>query len=160
MPALSVTLAMMQPKDAWMQWFQGRDYLWGLLFAGICLLLLFLACIPRLRTRKRVSHLPVLEPVQVEGLLLGSGALVVDLRNDAAFHAGHIRGSMHVPFAQLSARFRAPKKGAKRAIILVDEDNEVSHQAMALLQSLGFDWLYVLKGGMRAWRRDSRPISR
>jgi rhodanese-related sulfurtransferase len=141
-------------------WMKAYPYLPGVLFAAFCLLILFLVVLPRLGSWRRGRGRPVLDPVQVEELISGSGALVVDLREVRAFRAGHIRGCLHVPFEQLATRFAAPDPKARRALILVDETDELSHRAFDLLTRRGFSWLYVMKGGMRAWRRASRPMGK
>ncbi len=141
-------------------WMKDYPYLPGVLFAAVCLLLLFLVALPRLGSWRRGRARPVLDPVQVEELISGSGALVVDLREVRAFKAGHIRGCLHVPFEQLGTKFTAPDPKARRALILVDETDELSHRAFDLLTQRGFSWLYVMKGGMRAWRRASRPMGK
>lgn len=141
-------------------WMKEYPFLPGLGFAAVCLLILLLVASPRLASRRRAKGRPVLDPMQVEELLLGSGALVVDIREPAAFKTGHIRGCMHVPFQELAARFKAPDPQARRALVLVDETDVLSYQALDLLTSRGFTWIYVMRGGMRAWRQASRPIAR
>lgn len=141
-------------------WMKEYPFLPGLGFAVVCLLILLLVATPRLASRRRAKGRPVLDPMQVEELLLGSGALVVDIREPDAFKTGHIRGCMHVPFQELASRFKAPDPQARRALVLVDETDVLSHQALDLLASRGFTWVYVMRGGMRAWRQASRPIAR
>jgi rhodanese-related sulfurtransferase len=141
-------------------WMKEYPFLPGLGFAAVCLLILLLVATPRLASRRRAKGRPVLDPMQVEELLLGSGALVVDIREPAAFKTGHIRGCMHVPFQELAARFKAPDPQARRALVLVDETDVLSYRALDLLTSRGFTWIYVMRGGMRAWRQASRPIAR
>ncbi len=141
-------------------WLKEYPYLPGLLFAAFCLLILFFVALPRIQSARRARGRQVLDPVQAEELLMGAGALVVDLRSLEAFRTGHIRGCLHVPFPELATRFTAPDPKAKRALILMDETDELSHQAYELLVSRGFDWLYVLKGGMRAWKSASRPVAK
>ncbi len=141
-------------------WMKDNPYLPGLLLAGVCLLILFLVILPRMGSWLRGMGRPVLDPVQVDELIAGSGALVVDLRSAEAFRTGHIRGCLHVPFDELPNRFATPDPMARRALILVDETDKLSHQAFDLLTQRGFSWLYVMKGGMRAWRRASRPIGK
>jgi rhodanese-related sulfurtransferase len=100
----------------------------------------------------------VLDPLQLEELLLGTGALILDLRHPDLFRKGHIRGAMNLTPEELATRFRVPDPSARRALVLADETDELSHQAYDLLRTRGFDWLYILKGGMRAWRAKSRPL--
>ncbi len=151
-------LRLQESPSAWGPGLQAHPRPAGLGFAALCLLLLLAVVWPRLRSWKRGRHRPVLEPVQLEELLLGTGALVLDLRDPAAFRQGHIRGALNLSPAQLEARFRAPDPGARRALVLADETDAASHQAFAVLEVRGFDWIYVLKGGMRAWRAASRPM--
>ena len=141
-------------------WMKGYPFLPGVLFAVICLLILFLVILPRIKSSRRGKGRPVLDPMQVSELVSGSGALVVDLRSAEAFRNGHIRGSLHVPFPDLMTRFAAPDPQARRALILVDETDELSHQAYDLLASRGFSWLYVMQGGLKAWRRANRPLAK
>ncbi|NWJ40368.1 MAG: rhodanese-like domain-containing protein [Geothrix sp.] len=141
-------------------WLNAHPHLPGILLAALCLLILFLVVLPRIASRRRGKGRPVLDPVQVEELVTGSGALVVDLRSAEDFRTGHIRGCLHVPFAEFPQRFTAPDPKARRALVLVDETDELAHQAFDLLTQRGFTWLYVMRGGMKAWRRTNRPLAR
>ncbi len=145
------------PLEAWLK---ANPSAPGALLAGVCLFILLFVVWPRFRSWRRGKGRPVLDPVQVDELLLGPGALVVDLREPAAFRAGHIRGSLHVPFPDLATRFPRPDPTARRAMVLVDETDALSHQAYDLLVGRGFDWLYVMQGGMKAWRRANRPLAK
>jgi rhodanese-related sulfurtransferase len=135
-------------------------YLPGLQIAAICLVLLLLVARPAIASWRRARGRHVLDPAAVESLLLGAGALVVDLREAKDFRTGHIRGCLQVPFGDLATRFTAPDPMAIRSLILVDETDELSHRAYALLAQRGFGGIYVMKGGMRAWRRASRPVAK
>ena len=141
-------------------WLKDYPYLPGILLALICLLILLVVVLPRLASWRRGRGRAVLDPVQVEELINGSGALVVDLRDAEAFRTGHIRGCLHVPFMDLSQRFATPDPKARRAMVLVDETDELAHQAFDLLTRRGFTWLYVMQGGMKAWRRANRPVAK
>lgn len=142
------------------QWMKAYPFLPGLVFAGVCLVVLLLVALPRLQSWYRGRNRPVLTPLQVEELLIGAGVLIVDLRSAGAFRQGHIRGSLHVPFDELPRRFEIPDPAAKRALVLVDETDALSHRALDLLTARGFTWIYVLKGGLHAWRAANRPLAR
>ena len=86
--------------------------------------------------------------------------LIATVPGTEAFRTGHIRGSLHVPFEDLPARFAAPDPEARRALILVDETDERSHLAFELLTGRGFSWVYVMKGGMNAWRGRGMPVEK
>ncbi len=135
-------------------------YLPGLQIAAICLVLLLLVALPAIASWRRAWGRHVLEPAAVESLLLGAGALVVDLRNAKEFRTGHIRGCLQVPFAELSTRLLTPDPRATRSLILVDETDQLSHRAYKILVHRGFTDIYVMTGGMRAWRGASRPVAK
>ena len=139
-------------------WMEAYPFLPGLVFATLCLILVFAVALPRILSSRRGKGRPVLNPVQVEELLLGPGVLLVDLRDDEAYSQGHIQGSLHVPFAELAQHFEAADPTARRALVLVDETDALSHRAHSLLLTRGYQWVYVLKGGMRAWRDAGRPV--
>lgn len=139
-------------------WLKDHPFLPGVLVAAASLLILFLVALPRISSARRGKGRPVLDPIQVDELVAGSGALVVDLRNAEAFRRGHIRGSLHVPLPELGARFTRPDPKARRPLILVDDTDELAHRAFDELTRRGFDWMYVMKGGMRAWQRANRPL--
>lgn len=139
-------------------WLKDHPFLPGMLVAVASLLTLFLVALPRINSARRGKGRPVLDAVQVDELVTGSGALVVDLRSAEAFRHGHIRGSLHVPFQELGSRLARPDPKARRPLILVDDTDEWAHRAFDELTRRGFDWMYVLKGGMRAWQRANRPL--
>ena len=135
-------------------------YLPALQIAAVCLVLLVLVALPGIASWRRARGRHVLNPAAVESLLLGAGALVVDLREAKDFRTGHIRGCLQVPFADLSTQLLAPDPKATRSLILVDETDALSHRAYDLLVRRGFGGIFVMKGGMRAWRRASRPVAK
>ena len=135
-------------------------YLPGLQIAAVCLVLLLLVALPGIASWRRARGRHVLNPAAVESLLLGAGALVVDLREAKDFRTGHIRSCLQVPFADLSTQLLAPDPKATRSLILVDETDALSHRAYDLLVRRGFGGIYVMKGGMRAWRSVSRPMAK
>ncbi len=84
------------------------------------------------------------------------GAPILDVREDDEWQAGHIEGAIHVPLADLPARYGE---------VPLDEDVYVicrtggrSRRAAAWLNENGFDAINV-NGGMGAWNLDhGKPI--
>lgn len=141
--------------DAWLAAYPQAP---GLLVATLGVAGLLMALAPRIASWKRGKGRPLLDPGQAEELMLGAGLLVLDLREASDYRAGHIRGALPVPYRDLATRFQQPDPQAKRAILLVDETDALAHEAYALLTTRGFEWMYVLKGGMVAWRRSRRAL--
>jgi len=138
----------------------GGIYRPALIFLGVCLLVLLLVSLPRIASWQRGRGRPTLSTVEVEALFLGAGVLIVDLREAAAFSTGHIRGCLHVPFDELPGRFKTPDPKATRDLVLVDETDKLSHLAYTLLAGRGFTGIYVMRGGMKAWRQANLPLTK
>ncbi len=143
-----------------------RDYSGWVIFGGTFVLILLLGGarwlyeLPSNRRAKRGG--PTLEPRQVEELMSGSGPIIIDLRPPQVFSSkpGHIRGSANIPMALLPREIDKIDPGEKRPVVLVDDSDELSHRAFLLLKAKGFGWVYVLKGGMKAWKKAGLPMYR
>ena len=152
--------ALAQPPTNLEELTKAYPYAPGVFFAALCLLILWLVLLPRLASRRRAKNRPVLDPEQVQSVTVGSEALVVDLRTAEAFRTGHIRGSLNVPHRDLPNRFTQPDPKARRAMILVDENDKGAHLALDFLLSRGFQDIHVMQGGLKAWRREGRPLAK
>lgn len=131
-----------------------------LTLTGLALLALALIRLRRLPVDLRARKSPTLDPTQLEDLMLGNPPQIIDLREQREFRGerGHIRGSVNIPYRELPARVRELETSPPRPIVLVDETDALSHRAMPLLTSEGHRWIYVLKGGLHAWRQRKLPI--
>ena len=87
----------------------------------------------------------------------GDGPLVLDVRNAAEFAAGHIPGSVHIPFAQLP---RAPRRAPReRPMATICKAGKRSGLAASILQREGFEGVDPrLAGGVPAWRALGREL--
>jgi rhodanese-related sulfurtransferase len=131
--------------------------------AGLSLLLLLVVLILKLRnlpSRLRAKNKSTLDPTQLEDLMIGTPPQIVDLRPRAEYEGkkGHIRGALNIPFDEFQKRVDELDTSHPRPIVLVDESDELSHQVMPFLEQRGHRWLYVLKGGYRAWRQAKFPV--
>lgn len=128
------------------------------ILAIIVLLSIWILKLPStLRARKG----DVLDPMQLETLMPGVRPVIVDLRPREEFLGkhGHIRSAISVPPSELMQRLEEIRRESKgKPVVLVDETDELSHKIRPMFQANGFTWLYVLKGGLRAWRAAKLPI--
>jgi rhodanese-related sulfurtransferase len=129
--------------------------------AALAILVLICIWISKLPSAFRARKGGVLDPIQLEELMPGVQPVIVDLRprNEFLGKRGHIRSSLSVPLPELKGRIEEIRKESKgKPVVLVDETDVLSHQVKPLFEANGFTWLYVLKGGLRAWRASMLPI--
>lgn len=86
---------------------------------------------------------------------LPDGLLVLDVREDEEWDAGHIAGSVHVPLMELGARY-AELPAADQTLVVCRVGNRSAYAAGFLLQQ-GVDAVN-LDGGLVAWQRAGREL--
>ncbi len=135
---------------------------WAWVAIGFSLVFLVLLAI-RLRELPsyfRAKDKSTLDPTQLEELMIGTPPQIVDLRAKEEYEGrkGHIRGALNIPYSEFRKRIDELDTSHPRPIVLVDETDKLSHEIMPLLEKQGHRWLYVLKGGFRAWRASKYPV--
>jgi hydroxyacylglutathione hydrolase len=107
-----------------------------------------------------VSRLELIDPTQLaERLDDGTTPLVLDVRDEDEWEAGHIPGSVHVPYGELLDRLEELPED--RPIAAVCSGGKRSGLAASILQREGFDEvIHVGQGGVGTWQREGRPIER
>jgi rhodanese-related sulfurtransferase len=82
--------------------------------------------------------------------------LVIDLRSQADFASGHIKGAVNKKFGDLPGYFETGIKPFEyEKIILVCGDGQLSSYATSLLRLKGYGNVFAMRWGMSAWNRES-----
>lgn len=84
--------------------------------------------------------------------------MVLDVREERAFLAGHIPGAHHLPRGQLELRVDEAIPDPTLRIVTCCEFGKISTLAAATLRQLGFMRAAALDGGMKAWREGGHPV--
>ncbi len=84
--------------------------------------------------------------------------LILDVREEAAYRAGHIPGARHLPRGQLELRINEEISDPTVRIVTCCEFGKISTLAAATLRQLGFTRAGALDGGMKAWREGEFPL--
>lgn len=93
--------------------------------------------------------------------LMNSGdAVVVDVRDAAEFAGGRIPKSKNIPFSDLAKRIADLEKFKTKPVVVTCASGSRSTGAVRLLKNAGFSNLYLLKGGLAAWREASLPVEK
>lgn len=110
-------------------------------------------------TRSAAPALPPLSPDAVADLL-GSGGYVVDARSAERFAAGHVRGSVSVPFRTAFATWLGWVVPADVPVaVVVDDPRDLDEVAWAAVK-IGHDRLVGhLDGGLDAWTSSGRDVA-
>lgn len=90
--------------------------------------------------------------------LINQGAVLLDVRSQAEFDAGHILDARHVPQDQLASSTETLKKYKDKVVIACCESGMRSGAAARVLQAQGFTKVVNLKGGLQAWRAENLPL--
>ena len=87
-----------------------------------------------------------------------SDALFLDVRDGAAFKAGHLIDARNIPLKTLTGKVSELAKYKDKPIIAYCESGIQSGKACNLLRKEGFTELYSLQGGLTAWEKASLPV--
>lgn len=114
---------------------------------------------PLLRERSGGSSLSTLQATQ---LINREDALLLDVRDAAAYAQGHIINARNIPMSQLEERAAelGKQKGKARPVIVHCESGTRSAAGMALLTKHGFEKVYTLAGGITAWKAAGLPMEK
>ena len=113
------------------------------------------------RTEGRpIQRIELIDPTELAERLSSSdgGELtVLDVRDADEYDKGHIPGSVHIPFAELTGRQDELSRDA--TIAAVCSGGKRSGMAASILQREGFEHLvHVADGGVGTWRRLGHPV--
>jgi rhodanese-related sulfurtransferase len=92
--------------------------------------------------------------------LMNQGALLLDLRPQEQYQAGHVSGARQMNSEQILSAADTLRKHKEKAVVVYDEGGSIGASAVRQLAAQGFTRVFALRGGLAAWRADNLPISR
>lgn len=102
-----------------------------------------------------MMHVPEVDPIEAIRLLNRSGAVLLDVREDDEWSAGHAPTAIHVPLGALDAR----SFDITVPVVAVCRSGQRSGVAASQLAAAGIT-VYNLAGGMKAWLESGQPVIR
>ncbi len=84
------------------------------------------------------------------------GALLVDVREDDEWAAGHVPGALHLPLSALAARWRELPEAT--TTVFVCRSGGRSQQAALAFAEVGRPGCANLAGGSQAWHAAGLPL--
>ena len=97
------------------------------------------------------SQLPAVDAAGVP-----SDGILLDVRENDEWTAGHIPGAVHMPMMEVPAR--SHEIPDDRDVVVVCRVGSRSAQVVAYLRQNGWDRVINLDGGMSAWSAAGRPM--
>src|SRR5580658_10563720 len=86
--------------------------------------------------------------------LMNQGALVLDLRPQEQYQAGHLSGARQMSGDSLLSAGETLKRHKEKAVVVYDDSGSLSGSAVRQLVGQGFTKAAALRGGLAAWRAD------
>jgi rhodanese-related sulfurtransferase len=108
----------------------------------------------RFRGVKEVNNAGALQ------LINHKNALILDVRDESEYGAGHIRGAKLIPMLKLKDRLGELERYRQQPIVVVCRSGSRSSTACALLGNREFAQTYSLTGGMMAWQKGDLPVEK
>jgi rhodanese-related sulfurtransferase len=99
---------------------------------------------------------PTLSTLQATQLINSRNPQVVDIRNAEDFAKGSLPNARNIPAAKVAERVGELKKD--KPVLLVCATGTSAGRTAALLRSQGYGDVYVLGGGLAAWREAGLPV--
>ena len=110
------------------------------------------------------AQVPLVEPKEAADEL-GSGAVMVDVREPEEWQHGHINGSVPAPRGLLeffadptSPRHNAQLDPSRRAIVVCASGARASLAALTLT-TMGYQDVAILDGGLKGWTAAGLPVN-
>ena len=93
--------------------------------------------------------------------LMNQGAQVVDLRDTAAFAAGHVTGARNLAPRTARQRRRVAEEIQGQACwCCIARRGSAAASLTRQLHAAGFTKVFTLRGGLAAWRAEGLPLQR
>jgi hydroxyacylglutathione hydrolase len=98
-----------------------------------------------------ISRVPVISPKEAHDMIGSGGVVLVDVRSQEEWHAGHVEGSVHIPWHDL--RSRHTELDPARQHIVMCKGGPRGSIAASILKMHGFGRVLNLAGGFLAYQR-------
>jgi rhodanese-related sulfurtransferase len=86
-------------------------------------------------------------------------ALLLDVRSEADFAAGHLVGATHLAADQIDQKIKKLNKYMQKPIVVVCATGKISAAAAKRLRAAGFTQAVTLAGGINAWQAAGLPLT-
>ena len=100
------------------------------------------------------------DTLQATRLMNQPGSIVLDVRDEKDFAAGHLPRARHIPLRELAGRVNELARFKEKPVIVTDKGGARAGSACRFLRGAGFNNVFLLKGGLAAWQQASLPVEK
>ena len=109
---------------------------------------------------RRTTGGPWVDASMATQLINREDALVVDVRDQGEYGAGHILGAKNWPLDHLDERGGEAARRKDKPVIVYCDAGDRTPKAAAALRKLGFTRVVNLSGGLSAWQQAGLPVEK
>jgi len=91
-------------------------------------------------------------------LASGTGPVVLDVRSDSEYAAGHVPGAIHIPFQSVASRVDELPVDKDETVVVYCAHGPRAAWAGRSLRNAGFTDVVYLEGHMGDWAESGRPL--
>jgi rhodanese-related sulfurtransferase len=84
--------------------------------------------------------------------------VVLDVRSDSEYEAGHVPGAIHIPFQSVASRYEELSIDKDRTVVVYCAHGPRAAWAGRALRKAGYTDVVYLTGHMSAWEDAGRPV--
>ncbi len=88
------------------------------------------------------------------------GELLLDVREADDYKEFHIPNSMNLPYGRLALRLAELESYKNKTVMVIDHTGQRAPRAFEILQKAGFSQVFLVQGGMVAWKAAGLPIEK
>lgn len=101
-----------------------------------------------------------LQPAEAVQTINRDKAVLVDVCEPAEYAQAHVRNATNVPLGQLESGLENVVKDKTQTVIFVCAAGARSLRATSVAKKLGYEKVYSLHGGLKAWKEANLPIAK
>lgn len=98
--------------------------------------------------------------LQATQLINQGKTILLDVRDAAAFAAGHVRDAKNIPLNELPQRVGELEKFKSKSVVVMCQSGVQSSKAISALKKAGFSDVFSLGGGLTAWQAQGLPVAK
>ncbi|MDQ7072577.1 MAG: rhodanese-like domain-containing protein [Gammaproteobacteria bacterium] len=104
------------------------------------------------------TSLAEISPQQASKIVASDNAVIIDVRTQEEWDAGHIPGAVHIPLSDVKSRLDDFKTYEGKTLVMQCRSGKRSAKAANILLDAGFNNVSNLKGGIMAWKKEKLPV--